>query len=147
MNCKHLRPCHLGWLLALFLASSPAIFSQDLQGHSAAAMGAAMLFYFVVFALIYIFVAFAVQTIAQKTNTPNSWFAWIPILNIILILNIAKKPLWWIVLLLIPIVNIVVAVIVWMAVAEVRQKPTWWGILTIIPLFNLIAIAYLAWAD
>ena len=147
MNCKHLRPCHLGWLLALFLGASPAIFPQDLQGHSAAAMGVAMLFYFVVFALIYIFVALALQTIAQKTNTPDSWFAWIPILNTILILNIAKKPLWWIVLLLIPIVNIVVAVIVWMAVAEARQKPSWWGILTVIPLFNLIAIAYLAWAD
>jgi len=110
-------------------------------------MGVAMLIYFVVFALIYIFVALALQTIAQKTNTPDSWFAWIPILNIILILNIAKKPLWWIVLLLIPIVNIVVAIIVWMAVAEARQKPSWWGILTVIPLINLIAIAYLAWAD
>jgi len=139
----------LGWLLVmlLFLFSSPAVFAQDHQARAAAAAGAAMLAFFVIFAFIYIFMALALQTIAQKTNTPNPWLAWIPIVNIILLLNVAKKPLWWILLLLIPVVNIVVSVIVWMAVAEVRQKPSWWGILTIIPIANFIAIGYLAWAD
>jgi hypothetical protein len=53
------------------------------------------------------------QTIAQKTNTENPWLAWIPMLNIILMLNIAKKPIWWFVLFLIPLVGIAMMVIVW----------------------------------
>jgi hypothetical protein len=62
-------------------------------------------------------------------------------------LAIARKPLWWFILFLIPLVNIVIAVIVWMAIAVARQKPNWWGILTIVPVANLIVPGYLAWAD
>jgi Family of unknown function (DUF5684) len=149
MNRKKALVRRSGLLSAvlLVLSSAPVVFAQDHQARAAAAVGAAMFTFFIVFAFIYIFMALAVQTIAQKTGTPNPWLAWIPIVNIILLLNIAQKPLWWILLFLVPIVNIVVSVIVWMAVAEVRQKPSWWGILTIIPIANFIAIGYLAWAD
>lgn len=103
---------------------------------------------FVVIGLgLYIYFALALQTIAQKTNTPNAWFAWIPLVNVVLMLTIAKKPLWWLLLFLIPIVNIVVSVLVWMAVAEARNKPNWWGILTLVPVANLIVPGYLAWSD
>src|SRR5271166_5425358 len=71
----------------------------------------------------------------------------IPIVNIVLLLNIAKKPVWWIILFLIPLVNIVIAILVWMGVAEARNKPNWWGILMIIPVANLIVPGYLAWSD
>ncbi len=98
-------------------------------------------------AAAYIYSALAVQTIAQKTNTENPWMAWIPIVNIILLLNIAKKPIWWILLMFIPLVNVVVAIMVWMAVAEARNKPSWWGILLIVPLVGVIVPGYLAWSD
>jgi Family of unknown function (DUF5684) len=87
------------------------------------------------------------QTIADKTKTENSWLAWIPIANLVLMLNIAKKPMWWIILFLVPFVNIVIAIMVWMAVAEARGKPSWWGILTIVPIANLIVPGVLAWSD
>ena len=32
---------------------------------------------------LYIVMAVALMTIAKKTNTPNEWWAWVPILNII----------------------------------------------------------------
>ncbi len=89
----------------------------------------------------------ALQTIADKTKTENSWLAWIPIANLVLMLNIAKKPMWWFILFLVPIVNIVIAIMVWMAVAEARGKPSWWGILTIVPVANLIVPGVLAWSD
>jgi hypothetical protein len=95
----------------------------------------------------YVYVALAVQTIANKTNTPNSWLAWIPIANIILLLNVAQKPVWWIVLFLIPLVSLIMAIIVWMAVAERRGKPSWWGIMLIVPVMNVIMPGYLAWSD
>ncbi len=143
----------LGWAAALVVMLLPAslAFAQDDSGPSAAPFLAAMagfMMFFVIFGLAcYVYVSLAFQTIAKKTNTPNGWWAWIPILNIILMLNIAKKPIWWIILLLIPLVNIVVGIIVFMAVAEARNKPSWWGILTIVPVVGLIVPGYLAWSD
>jgi hypothetical protein len=103
--------------------------------------------YFVFLAVGYIYVALALMTIATKTNTQNAWLAWIPIANVFLMIQIAKKPVWWFILCLIPLVNIVMMIIIWMAIAEARNKPSWWGILLIIPVVNLIVPGYLAWAD
>jgi hypothetical protein len=115
--------------------------------HGLLPAGMSIGFILVCVAVGYVYFALALQTIAQKTNTENGWLAWIPIANIFLMLMIAKKPVWWIILFLIPLVNIIIAVLVWMGVAEARSKPSWWGILTIIPVANLIVPGYLAWAD
>ena len=104
-------------------------------------------FFLACLAVGYVYVALALQTIAQKTNTANAWLAWIPIANIILMLEIAKKPIWWIILFFIPLVNLIMSIIVWMGIAEARGKPNWWGILLIIPVVNIIVPGYLAWSD
>jgi len=103
--------------------------------------------FFLFFAVIYVYMALALMTIATKTNTPNGWLAWIPIANLFLMLTIAQKPAWWFVLCLIPLVNIVIFIILWMAIAEARHKPNWWGILMLVPLVNFIVPGYLAWSD
>jgi hypothetical protein len=112
-------------------------------GFLAAFLGA----YFLFILVAYVFVAFCLMKIAQKTNTENGWWAFVPILNIILMLNIARKPIWWIVLLLIPLVNIVIGVMIWMGIAEARGKPNWWGILMIVPLVNIAILIMLAFTD
>ncbi len=136
-------------LLGTLLVSGGVVFAQE-EGPGAgttAAFGVVMVV-FLLFALaIYIYMSLALQTIAKKTNTPNGWMAWIPIVNVFLMLNIAKKPLWWFILCLIPLVQIVIFIIIWMKIAEARQKPNWWGILMIVPLVQLIVPGYLAWAD
>lgn len=131
------------------LTSPGTALAQNSNNNAAAAAlgGVVLLFAFAVALGCYIYFALAIQTIANKTATPNSWLAWIPIANIFLMLSIAKKPMWWFILCLIPLVNIVMAVIIWMAIAEARQKPNWWGILTIVPVANLVVPGYLAWAD
>lgn len=97
---------------------------------------------------LYVFFSLALMAIANKTGTANGWFAWIPILNIILMLQIAKKPVWWILLLFIPLVNIIIAFIIWMAIAEARNKPSWWGIvILLVPVVNLVLIGMLAWSE
>ena len=103
--------------------------------------------FFLFIAVIYVYMALTLMTIATKTNTPNGWLAWIPIANLFLMFNIAGKPAWWFVLCLIPLVNIVIFIIIWMAIAEARHKPNWWGILMIVPVVGLIVPAYLAWSD
>jgi hypothetical protein len=104
----------------------------------------------VILVVIHIFMAVCLMKIAHKTNTPNAWFAWIPILNIVLMLQIAKKPVWWIILLFIPFVNIVwvvLQVLVWMAISRECGKEEWLGILIIVPVANIIVPAYLAFSN
>lgn len=109
--------------------------------------GGFLLFILILALLIYIYVAVCLMKIAKKTSVENAWFAWIPILNIILIIQCAKKPLWWIIFYFIPFVNIVALVIIWMAIAKNLGKPDWLGILMIIPIANLILPGYLAFSE
>jgi len=135
--------------VASLLAWTGIAWGQQDQNRLAPMMfaGVFLMIFLIFAAAAYIYMAICLQTIAKKTNTPDAWLAWIPIANGILMLNIAHKPIWWIVLMLIPLVNIVIAVIVWMEIAKARGKPEWWGILMIVPVANLIAPAYLAFAD
>lgn len=94
----------------------------------------------------YVYIALALTALARKTNTAYAWWAWIPILNLVLMLRIARKPVWWIILLLIPLVNIVIAALVWMRIAQTRRKSGWWGAVAIMPVVNLIVPGYLAWS-
>ena len=138
----------LGLLAVLLLSPIGRALAQDNNSIAAAGLGAGLIMIFLVFAAAcYVYMALALQTIADKTKTENSWLAWIPIANIVLMLNVAKKPIWWIVLFFIPVVNIIFIIIVWMAMAEARGKPSWWGILMIVPVANLITPGVLAWAD
>ncbi len=142
----------LGLVLALIAVLMPAVaFAQSQEegpsGAQAALAGGMLLVIAVIGLAFYVYLSLALMTIANKTHTENAWLAWIPIGNLILLLSVAKKPIWWILLFLIPLVSIVMAIIVWMAVAEARGKPNWWGILLIIPLVGLIVPGYLAWSD
>ena len=137
-----------GALLAVLLFGSAAS-AQD-SGSSVAGMalaGTMMLFFLALTGVAYVYMSLALQTIATKTATPNGWLAWIPIAHIFLMLSIAKKPMWWFILFLVPLANIVIAIMVWMAIAEARHKPNWWGIMLIVPVMNLVMPGYLAWAD
>lgn len=102
--------------------------------------------YSVLMIIFYAYFAICLQFLAKKTNTLNGWFAWIPIANIFLMLNIAQKPLWWIILFLIPLVNIVIGIIIWMAISKRVGKPAWYGILLIVPIVGIFIPAYLAFS-
>ena len=65
--------------------------------------------------------------IFTKAGQPG-WAALVPIYNIVVLLQIVGKPIWWIVLMLIPLVNIVVAVILSVAVAKSFGKGAGFGI-------------------
>ncbi|MBN2169068.1 MAG: hypothetical protein JW738_07475 [Actinobacteria bacterium] len=92
--------------------------------------------YFIFIIAVYVFMAYCLMVMGQKTGQEYPWFAWIPILNFILMIQIADKEIWWIILFLIPCVNFVAMVIVWMAIAEKLGYESWWGILTIVPILN-----------
>ena len=56
-------------------------------------------------------------TTFEKAGKPG-WGVLIPIFNVILMLQIAGRPIWWIILLLIPVVNCVIAIIVALDIAK-----------------------------
>ena len=141
-----LRGLSIALVGVLMLASAALAQSSD-AGPFAALTGVLIIF-LVAFAVgMYVYISLALQAIATKTGTANEWLAWIPVANIFLMLSVAKKPMWWFILFLIPGVSLVMLVLVWMAIAEVRGKPNWWGILMIVPLANFVVPGYLAWAD
>ncbi len=53
----------------------------------------------------------------QKAGKPG-WASIIPIYNIVVLLEIVNKPIWWIILFFIPFVNIIIAFIIWHEVAK-----------------------------
>ena len=63
------------------------------------------------------------------------------------LLEAGGKPVWWILLLLVPLLNLVIGILLWMAVAERRGKPSWVGILILIPFVGLFVPAYLAFSE
>ncbi|HPC97959.1 MAG TPA: DUF5684 domain-containing protein [Bacteroidales bacterium] len=71
-------------------------------------MGAVIVLYLAIFVLIIA----SMWVIYTKAGKPG-WAAIIPIYNIIVLLDIVGKPWWWLLLMLIPIVNIVIAIIVY----------------------------------
>ena len=86
--------------------------------------------------LIGILVIAGLWKVFTKAGKPG-WAAIIPIYNLIVLLQIAGKPLWWIVLFCIPIVNFVVAIMVFINVAKAFGKGTGFaiGMLLLGPIF------------
>ena len=80
-----------------------------------------------------IFLAIVVAIIAgfwrvfEKAGKPG-WAAIIPIYNVIVLLEIAGKPLWWIILFFIPIANLIASILVGMGVARNFGKSDGFGI-------------------
>lgn len=73
--------------------------------------GAAALIGGLVFLAITIFFIATAWKINTKAGKPG-WACLVPIYNVIVMLQIVGRPLWWIVLLIIPLVNLVIAIIV-----------------------------------
>ena len=81
--------------------------------------------------LIYLAIVIAVLAgwwkMFEKAGKPG-WAAIIPIYNLIVTLEICGRPIWWILLMLIPCVNIVVLIIMWIDVAKSFGKSELYGI-------------------
>ncbi len=79
------------------------------------------------FILVLIYLAVIVLCVAggwkmfEKANQPG-WGILIPIYNIILMLNVAGKPVWWIILMFIPVANVIVGILVSVAIARNFRK-------------------------
>jgi hypothetical protein len=78
------------------------------------------------FGLIGIYKAFV------KAGKPG-FLAFIPILNLLNMLHLAGKPLWWALLFLVPGLNVVIAVLLSIAIAERFGKGWLFGLCLMLP--------------
>jgi hypothetical protein len=101
------------------------------------------LFWIVCLALVVFYVA-AVWRVFEKAGKPG-WAAIVPIYNAIVMLQIAGKPVWWILLFLIPVVNIVVAIMMYIAFARNFGKGV--GFALGLAFVSIIFFPILAWGD
>ena len=56
-----------------------------------------------------------------KAGQPG-WAVLIPIYNIIVLLQVVRKPIWWIILFIIPLVNFIIMILVVVSLAKVFGK-------------------------
>ncbi len=80
----------------------------------AAGMGVGMM---LVWCAVVLILVISMWKIFTKAGKPG-WAAIVPIYNMIVMLEIACKPIWWFILLLIPLVNIIVIIIVLIELAK-----------------------------
>lgn len=74
-----------------------------------------------------VFMIASMWRVYTKAGKPG-WASLVPIYNVIVLLDIAGRPAWWFLLMLIPLVNIIVAIIVMINVAEGFGRSAAFGI-------------------
>lgn len=121
----------------MYGADSAVVATTASDGAVAAVMGvmAGLWLLILVFAVLMIVVLWKVFVKAGKPG----WAAIIPIYNIIVLLEIAERPIWWILLMFVPIANIVVEIIV---ILDVAKK---FGKSVVFAIFGLILFPYVGW--
>lgn len=100
----------------------------------------------------YVFSSFCIMKMADRLGVENGWFAFIPFLNIWLLCQMGDKDNTWFIIMLIGafccgIVTAVMAIIIFMDIAERLGFENWWGILLIIPIFNYYVLYKLAFTE
>ena len=105
------------------------------------------MFFNLLFIAIYLYFAFAQFKIAKKLRHDNAWFAWIPILQFVQLVQLAKKPMYWFLLCLIPVINIVCFAILYIEIAKAVGCSPAVGFFTIIPPISFITIGVMAFSS
>ena len=129
---------------------------QDLTEATAGAgilavlFGGVMLFVSIICSLaMYIYMSLTLMKTAQKLGAENAWYAWIPILNGVLLFKLGEQNPWLLLLLLIPglgaLIVGILAILATMKICEKRGYDKLLGLLMLVPIGNLILWGMLAW--
>lgn len=126
------------------MVSALFMLQEDLsagQSAAAAGIGMGMMIFMLLVAVVLIA---AMWKVFEKAGEPG-WAALIPIYNFIVLLKIAGKPAWWIVLMLIPFVNFVIAIVLSLAIAKNFGKGAGFGLG--LAFLGPVFYPLLAWGD
>lgn len=93
---------------------------------------------------LYIYFSLCLFLIARRLDVPASWTAWVPLVQVWAFVGSADKPRWWILLLLVPGVNLFVGIYLWICITERLGRNRWLGLLMLLPALNLVFLGLLA---
>lgn len=104
-----------------------------------AAMGMGMMICWLIVVLL---IVIGMWKIFEKAGKPG-WAAIIPIYNVVVLLEITGKPIWWFILMLIPLVNLIVFIIVLVELARRFGKGVGYAIgLLVLPFIFYPALGF-----
>src|SRR5215216_2018464 len=99
--------------------------ADDAAANAAAAgIGAGILVFYL---LLFVFFGIVGWKLFTKAGKPG-WAALIPIYNVIVFLEIVGKPVWWVILMFIPIVSLVISIMLSISLAERFGKGAGYGV-------------------
>lgn len=109
---------------------------------SAGGIGATML---IIYLVVIILAIAGMWATFQKAGKPG-WAAIIPIYNVYVLLQVAGRPGWWLILFLIPFINVIVALVVSLDVAKNFGKSAVFGVIGLW-LFSIVGYLMLGFGD
>ena len=121
-----------------------ALLLQESSAGDQAVGGAATTAIMVVYLAVIVLLIAAMWKVFQKAGEPG-WAAIVPIYNLYVLVKVAGKPGWWLLLMFIPFVNIIVSIIVVVSLAQKFGKGVGFalGLMFLSPIFYPL----LAWGD
>jgi hypothetical protein len=97
----------------------------------------------------YIYSSIALMITAKRLNAQNEWFAWVPILNLVLLFQLGEKSPYLLFLLLIPGIGalavFIITIMASMRISERRGYDSTLGLLSLIPVTQYILLGIWAW--
>ena len=128
-------------------SSSGSSSTPSLSSRNGGSSSGLFVFLIIILAVLIPYVYFSLCFIgmAKKTDVGPRWFAWVPILNLVLLVRISGMSSWLTLLIFVPIVNIVFFGVVWWKAAKRTGFSGGLGLLMFVPIAQLIMPGIFAW--
>lgn len=97
------------------------------ESSASTAIGAGIGIFLLIYLAVIVLMIASFWKIFTKAGKPG-WAAIVPIYNLVVLLEIVGRPVWWIVLLLIPLVNFVILILLCMDLAKSFGQGAGFGI-------------------
>jgi hypothetical protein len=104
-----------------------SMLAQGAEPSDGAVGGAVAAVFGLVYLAVVVLMIAALWKIYAKANQPG-WAAIIPIYNVVVLLNIVGRPVWWIILFFVPLVNFIVMIMIAIDLAKSFGKGTGFGL-------------------
>ncbi|MCX8091091.1 MAG: DUF5684 domain-containing protein [Verrucomicrobiae bacterium] len=96
---------------------------------------------------VHLFFSYCFKLICQKAGHPPGALIWLPMVQVLPLFRAARLSTWWLLGLLVPLFNVVVAVLWCLKIAKARGKTALTALALLLPGLNLLALLYLAFSD
>jgi len=99
------------------------------------------IFYTVFGVCYYLYMCYCLREMALKQAYKRPWLAWIPLANLYMGSKMIGHGIGWTILYLVPIVDVVFIILLFVNLARMMRRSGWLGVLIIVPIVDL----FVAW--